>query len=144
MNENSISMRLLLGQSPAKDPFRRFNRNSVAILMGELNISGEELTGVSRRTYPANVVDFDTFDTLDDPVAYFAEAMTIELEHGKVAALVGGNVTNDDPKLTAGIAAAHLAGVEYDEGPPHTPFPTYYDWLIWMEGLHSAAVKIKQ
>lgn len=123
--------------------FSHFDRDTVEAAMGMLGIERGSLTGRARRAHYANVLDFETFDTLSDPVEYFDKAMTIELEHGKAARSVGANVTNDDALATARIAKAHLSGVEY--GKPDTdPFPSYYDFLIWMEYLHSAAARARK
>ncbi|MDR3541656.1 MAG: hypothetical protein P4L69_11930 [Desulfosporosinus sp.] len=102
------------------------------------------LSGKARSQDYANVIIFDTFESLADPVAYFGRAMTIELEHGRAAAQVGANVTDDDALATARIAKAHLFGVEYGGETPYEPFPTYYDFLIWMEYVHSKAVELRK
>jgi len=117
-----------------------FDRETVVWVMSRLGINGESISGHKRSTYPARVLDFETFNTLFDPVDYFAKAMAIELEHGSA----GGertNVTRDDTLATAKIVAAHLSGVEHGKTPDqYIPFPLYYDWLIWVERLHEMAV----
>jgi Protein of unknown function (DUF5661) len=128
-----------------KGPFSHFDRGTVEAAMKMLGIPDYMLSGESRRNDYANVMDFETFDTLSDPVEYFGKAMTIELEHGKAATSVGANVTNDDTLATARIAKAHLFGVEYgDQAAGYEPFPTYYDFLMWMELLHATAVKTRK
>lgn len=122
-----------------KDSFAHFDRDTVSAAMKMLGIRPDTLSGKSRRHYFANVMDFDTFDTYSDPVEYFGKAMHIELEHGSSASAVGANITGDDALSTARIAKAHLFGVEFGENPPYQPFPTYYDFLIWMEELHKKA-----
>lgn len=119
-----------------------FDRNTVAALMVELDVDVESISGHKRSTYPARVLDdFDTFDTLFDPVDYFGAAMKIELEHGSAGGN-GTNVTRDDALATAKIVAAHLSGVEYGKTrEQYLPFPLYYDWLIWVERLHELAVR---
>ena len=119
-----------------------FERNTVIMAMQALGVNASMLSGAQRRAYFANVLDFDTFDSLSDPVDYFSRAMHIELEHGSAAATVGANITGDEALATARIAWAHLSGVEHGEIPPFEPFPTYYDHLIWMERLHSDAVRL--
>lgn len=123
-----------------KDCFVHFDKDTVYAAMKMLGIKPDMLSGKSRRYYFANVMDFDTFDTYSDPIEYFGKAMHIELEHGNAAATVGANVTGDDALATARIAKAHLYGVEYGENAPYHPFPTYYDFLMWMEELHKKAV----
>lgn len=119
-----------------------FDRNQVAGLMLALGVDAEAISGHMRSTYPARVLDFDTFETLADPVDYFMEAMRLELEHG-TAGGPATNVSNDDVAITARIAAAHLMGVEHGEDPADfRPFPTYYDWLLWVERLHSDALDL--
>lgn len=130
--------------SRAKGSFDHFDRETVSAAMHLLGIRPELLSGRSRRNYFANVLDFPTFDTYSDPVAYFGKAMHIELEHGTAAAAVGADVTGDDALATARIAKAHLFGVEYGSKTPYDAFPTYYDFLMWMEDLHSRAVAAKK
>jgi len=130
-----------------KDPFRRFPREQVARLISDLDAPAELMSGPKRREDAPRhpfFQDMATFDDLADPVAYFAEAMTIELEHGSVGAPVGTDVTKDDPLATAKIALAHISGVEYGGEPPFTPFPSYYDSLILMERIHETYSKLRQ
>ena len=100
-------------------------------IMRKLGISSIPLRGKNRAR--SSKKRFETFKTLADPYDYFEKAMMIELEHGRI----GGdstNVTDDSPIETAKIVAAHLTGVEYGEPEDKwTPFPAYYDWLIYME-----------
>ena len=126
------------------DPFSHFDRGTVEAAMKMLGISPNSLSGEARKRDYANVMYFSTFDTLSDPVEYFGAAMHVELEHGKAAQVVGANVTNDDALATARIAKAHLFGVEYGQETSYEPFPTYYDFLMWMEYLHSKAVKTRK
>jgi len=102
------------------------------------------LAGRNRKKMMGKILYFDTYDSLADPIEYFAEAMTIELEHGKVGNRFGCNVTDDDADSTSKIAAAHILGVEYEgeedyrsPGAAVKPFGDYYDFLMWMEQLHS-------
>lgn len=121
-----------------KDPFRAFPRDQVAAIMGQLGVDPSNFDGPKRaKNY---FLYFDTFDTLSDGLEYLAEAMTIELEHGRIAAKVGSNVTDDDPLKTAQIAVAHVSGVEYGED-SYVPFLQYYDMTIWNEAMHSAWCK---
>lgn len=122
---------------PFKDPFRVFSREQVRAIMSKLHVNAEAIAGpIRRKDY---FLQFDTFDTLSDGVSYFAEAMTIELEHGKTAAVVGANVTDDDPEKSAMIAISHLCGIEYGEKYEESyQFAPYYDFLMWMEGINSA------
>ena len=117
--------------------FRNFDRATVISIMQSMDYL-PLLAGAWRKTDPGKVMDFDTFDTLVDPVEYFAEAMNTELEHGP-RANSATDVTGGDALKTAKIAAAHLSGFEYGVQNPE-PFPTYYDFLWWMESLHSAAL----
>lgn len=123
-----------------KDPFRRFSRDQVVMMIDQLSVGAEAISGPKRQEARGSVLMFETFDTLADPVEYFAEAMNTELEHGRAGMSVGTNVTDDDPLLTAQIVRAHLEGVEGDDRPPFTLFPQYYDWLWFVENLHRAAV----
>jgi hypothetical protein len=123
-----------------KNPFRKFDKDVVITNMNALNMIPEQFSGVRRKLYPAKVMDFETFDSLSDPVEYFAEAMNTELEHGIAGDALHTNVTNDVPLATAMIVAAHLNGVEFEKT-KFTTFPTYYDFLWWMEGIHEAAVE---
>jgi len=127
-----------------KDSFVHFDRDTVVAAMRMLGIRPDTISGQSRRHYFANVMDFNTFDVYSDPVEYFGKAMHIELEHGTAAGSVGANVTSDDALATARIAKAHLYGVEYGENPPYEAFPTYYDFLMWMEDLHKRAISLKK
>ena len=110
--------------------------------MRQLRINDDMLTGPHRMSYKGRTLVLDTFNTLADPVEYFAEAMNTELEHGTVGAAVDTDVTRDEPLATARIVTAHLLGVEsdsillLDDG-----FPDYYDWLWWVEELHKRAMK---
>lgn len=128
-----------------KNPFRHFDHNTAKSKMMKYvgSVLGKDyLEGSNRKRMMGKILYFDTYDSLSDPVNYFAEAMTIELEHGKVGTQAGVNVTNDDVDATARIAAAHILGVEYgddDEGGTQNakrPFGDYYDFLIWMEYMH--------
>ena len=101
-----------------------------------------EITGHNRLNYNGRTVIFDTFSTLSDPIDYFAEAMNTELEHGKAGNDVLTNITDDDALATAKIVTAHILGVERSSDST-IHFPDYYDWLWWMEGLHSKAVNRK-
>lgn len=114
-----------------KNPYRHFDKYLVESCMRKLKINPKLLSGESRQKRP--IAPYYTFHALSDGTDYFAEAMTIELEHGRAAAAIGANVTNDDPMTSAMIAWAHIAGVEYGAKPPFKPFIQYYDALIWME-----------
>jgi hypothetical protein len=127
-----------------KDPFRHFGRESVALLMDRMGVGAEAISGPKRREDGGGILEFTTFDTLADPVEYFAEAMNIELEHGRAGASMGTNVTDDSPQATAQIVLAHIGGVEGDESPPFEPFPQYYDGLMFMEAMHRAAKKLQR
>ena len=133
-----------MSKKGGRDCFAHFDRDTVSAAMQMLGIRPDMLSGAARRGYFANVMIFDTFDVYSDPVDYFGKAMHIELEHGRAAGAVGANVTDDDALATARIAKSHLFGVEYGETPPYEPFPTYYDFLIWMEGLHAKATELKK
>lgn len=122
-----------------KDHFRRFDRRTVEDVMKAVNMDPKFLSRETRFNCPAKVMDFPTFDMIPDGVAYFAEAMNTELEHGKAGNEVQTNVTDDVPLATAMIAAAHVKGVEYEGNRPYRPFSTYYDFLWWMEGTHEMA-----
>lgn len=123
-----------------KDHFRRFDRKTVEEIMKAVDVSPETLSGEARFNHPAKIMDFPTFDIIPDGVEYFAEAMNTELEHGKAGTKEQTNVTDDIPLATAMIAAAHIKGVEYEGRQPYRPFPTYYDFLWWMEGVHDMAL----
>lgn len=122
-----------------KDHFRRFDRKTVEEVMKAVGVTPQFLSRETRFGCPAKVMDFPTFDTIPDGVSYFAEAMNTELEHGKAGNEEQTNVTDDIPLATAMIAAAHVKGVEYEGHRPYKPFPTYYDFLWWMEGVHEMA-----
>lgn len=126
-----------------KDAFRYFDKHTVIAEMIKTKIDASRITGYNRLNYKGRTVIFETFDALRDPVAYFAEAMNTEMEHGRAGQAEGTNVTDDDAFKTAQIAAAHLKGVE--AGPLGKKkvfeyFPDYYDWLWWMESLHERAL----
>jgi hypothetical protein len=122
-----------------KDPFRRFSREAVEGIMKRVDVTPQFLSRKTRVGCPAKVMDFPTFDSIPDGVAYFAEAINTELEHGTAGETELTNITDDALLSTAKIAAAHVKGVEYGRSPPFLPFPTYYDFLWWMEGLHEMA-----
>lgn len=122
--------------------YSHFDRSTVESVMVRLKVPRETLSGLKRSKYPARILDFETFETLSDPVDYFATAMNVELEHGSAAGVVGANVTGDDALTTGKIVVAHLLGVESGDTPPYKPFPTYYDFLLWMEKLHSTFLDI--
>ena len=120
------------------DPFRYFNKTTVINEMMKTKIDPATLTGYNRLNNKGRTLIFDTFQTLQDPVAYFAEAMNTELEHGRACSLT--NVTDDDSFKTAQIAAAHLKGVEKGKA-TQIPYVDYYDWLWFTEILHERAMK---
>lgn len=126
-----------------KDHYRAFTRQQAAEAAAALKVDLASLSGARRKTDAGRVMHYDTMDTLSDPLDYWAEAMSTELEHGKAGSAYGTNVTDDDPLSTARIAAAHLFGVEYGGAKP-TPFPTYYDALWWMEGTHEKALELQK
>jgi hypothetical protein len=132
-----------------KGSFVYFDRGTVEAAMILLGFSGarkDALSGKNRRHHFSTVMDFDTFDSYADPVAYFGKAMHIELEHGKAASDVNANVTSDDALATAKIVKAHLCGVEFEDymsGEKYVPFSTYYDGLMWLEELHKKAYRNK-
>jgi hypothetical protein len=107
--------------------------------MQKVDISEQFCSRETRANCPAKIMDFPTFDTLPGGIEYFGNALAIEAEHGRAGINLQTNLTNDDPLATAMIVAAHLKGVEFDEPPPFKPFSTYYDFLIWIETLHSMA-----
>ena len=124
------------------NPFRYFSRAKVVAAMGRLRIDPGSITGDGRKNSRGRTLVFDTFDTLSDPVAYFAEACSTELEHGTAGLAVNTNVTDDSVLNTARIAAAHLRGVERGKSPElFVPYVDYYDWLWWMEKLHERAME---
>ena len=118
-----------------------YGREVVIQMMTELKVDAAELTGYNRKNDLGNTVLFDTFDTLSDPVSYFAKAMDTEMEHGKAGKAVDTNVTDDDARATAMIVVAHLKGVEHSRRPSEfITFGAYYDWLWWVEKLHEKAL----
>lgn len=124
------------------NPFRYYGRDRIVAVMGKLRIDAGAISGEARKNSRGRTLYFDTFDTLSDPVVYFAEAMNIEGEHGKAGMSVGTNVTEDSLLDTARIVAAHLRGVERGKSPERfIPFCDYYDWLIWMKKLHERAME---
>ena len=121
-------------------PYRYFDKKTVIDCMMSTKMVAGDLTGHNRLNSKGKTLEFDTFSALADPVDYFAEAMSIELEHGSAGAEEGKDITGDCPLRTAQIAAAHLKGVERGKPRPYVPFVDYYDWLMWMERLHEAAM----
>lgn len=123
-------------------PFRYFSRERVVATMGKLRMDAGMLSGDARKTSRGRTLYFNSYDTYSDPVCYFAEAMSTELEHGTVGAGLNTNVTEDSTINTGRIVAAHLRGVERGKSPEcFVPFIDYYDWLWWVEKLHERAME---
>lgn len=109
------------------NPFRYVSREKVVAAMGKLRIDAGAISGEARMNNRGRTLIFDTFSTLSDPVAYFAEACCTEMEHGTAGMSVGTNVTGDSVLDTARIVAAHLRGVERGKSPERfIPFVGYY------------------
>lgn len=121
--------------SAKKNPFRHFSRDVAANAAYTMKIDLASISGKARAAHKGTYMRFDTPAIYDDPLAYFAEAMSTELEHGRAGDREGTNVTDDDASLTSKIVAAHLLGVERDKRRPYRPFPAYYDALWWNERM---------
>ncbi len=106
-------------------------RNSgMESVMKVLGVRKTWLRGANRRITSAK--RFETMNTLSDPIEYFAKACQTELEHG--SANGSTDVTHDDFMKTCQIVAAHIRGVEHGKSSGMwRRFPSYYDWLWYME-----------
>lgn len=121
-----------------------FKRGQVSKIVEGMGLDVAALEGSARAE--GYFIDFETFVTVRDPLDYFAKAMETELEHGRAAAAVGANVTDDDPMQTAQIVLSHLCGIEFGRENPRSvkmcpKFPQYYDFLWWMERTHESWTK---